>query len=128
MHNAQGQHLLMSVSLWTWSNGELVMMVNLSHQHELSMHWNMGLVQQCRHSNHTYFLPSFLPSFLPTCLTQRPLDLNNTTWLESNKVYKVQNNLNTIKIYNLTNTPLGGTLSVKFGIYVHQMTIFRGGY
>jgi hypothetical protein len=23
---------------------------------------------------------------------------------------------------------LGGTLSVKFGIYMHQMTIFRGGY
>jgi hypothetical protein len=22
---------------------------------------------------------------------------------------------------------LGGTLNVKFGIYVHQMTIFRGG-
>jgi hypothetical protein len=104
MHNAQGQHLLMNVSSWTWSNGELVMMVNLSHQHELSMHWNMGLVQQCRHLNHTYFLPSFLP----TCLTQRPSNLNNTTWLESTNIYKVQNILNTMKIYNLTNTPLGG--------------------
>jgi hypothetical protein len=64
MHNAQGQHLLMNVSSWTQSNGELVMMVNLSHQHALSMHWNMGVVQQSRHSNHTYFLPSFLPSHM----------------------------------------------------------------
>jgi hypothetical protein len=71
---------------------------------------------------------SFLPSFLPKCLTQRPSYLKNTTWLESIKVYKVQNTLNTMKIYNFINSPLGGgTLSVKFRIYVCQTSIFREG-
>ncbi len=45
------------------------------------------------------------------------------------KVEHVENDSSSLKIYlqKTSLKDLGGTFSVKFGIFMHQMTIFRGG-